>query len=100
MCKALLQLVQGIASVPQTMDNAEVGSFNPNVHAYYAVNPHGPVIAVTRVVGITQVGVAHVRGRGVGACNSHEPGQFHPPAGEADEGRGLGNQPAGWKRRA
>jgi imidazolonepropionase-like amidohydrolase len=36
-----------------TVDNSEVGSFNPNAQAIYAVNPHSAHIGVTRVVGIT-----------------------------------------------
>lgn len=49
----------GLAEIPQgaaaTMDDAEVGSFNPNAIAYYGMNPHSAHIAVTRVVGITHV---------------------------------------------
>jgi imidazolonepropionase-like amidohydrolase len=49
----------GLAEIPQganaTMDATEVGTFNPNVQAFYAINPHSAHIAVTRVVGITQV---------------------------------------------
>lgn len=38
-----------------TMDNQEVGSFNPNAIAYYGMNPHSAHIGVTRVVGVTHV---------------------------------------------
>ncbi|MBI3790613.1 MAG: amidohydrolase family protein [Gemmatimonadetes bacterium] len=38
-----------------TVDVAEVGSFNPNAQAYYAINPHSAHIGVARVVGITSV---------------------------------------------
>lgn len=38
-----------------TVDDAEVGSFNPNAIAYYAMNPHSAHIGVTRVVGVTHV---------------------------------------------
>lgn len=41
--------------VPQTVDDAEVGTFNPNAQAYYGFNPQSAIIAVTRVVGVTQV---------------------------------------------
>ena len=49
----------GLNEVPQganaTVDDAEVGSFNPNAIAYYAMNPHSAHIGVTRVVGVTHV---------------------------------------------
>jgi len=49
----------GLNEIPQgatpTVDNAEVGSFNPNAIAYYAMNPHSAHIGVTRVLGITHV---------------------------------------------
>lgn len=49
----------GLAEIPQgaspTVDDAEVGSFNPNIVAYYAINPHSAHIGVTRVLGVTQV---------------------------------------------
>ncbi len=38
-----------------TVDDAEVGSFNPNAIAYYSMNPHSAHIGVTRVVGVTHV---------------------------------------------
>ncbi len=38
-----------------TVDVAEVGSFNPNAQAFYAINPHSAHVGVTRVVGITSV---------------------------------------------
>jgi imidazolonepropionase-like amidohydrolase len=49
----------GLGEIPQganaTMDNAEVGSFNPNAIAYFGMNPHSAHIGVTRVVGVTHV---------------------------------------------
>lgn len=49
----------GLSEIPQganaTVDNQEVGSFNPNSQAYYAINPHSAHIGVTRVVGVTHV---------------------------------------------
>lgn len=49
----------GLAEIAQganpTIDNTEVGSFNPNAIAYYAMNPHSAHIGVTRVVGVTHV---------------------------------------------
>jgi len=49
----------GLAEIPQgaapTVDDAEVGSFNPNAVAYYAINPHSAHIGVTRVLGVTHV---------------------------------------------
>lgn len=49
----------GLIEIPQgatpTVDNAEVGSFNPNAIAYYAMNPHSAHIGVSRVVGVTHV---------------------------------------------
>ncbi|MGA9836110.1 MAG: amidohydrolase family protein [Gemmatimonadaceae bacterium] len=41
--------------VPQTVDDQEVGNFNPNAQAYYGFNPQSAIIAITRVVGVTQV---------------------------------------------
>lgn len=47
----------GLSEIPQgapsTVDVSEVGSFNPNAHAYYGINPHSAHVGVTRVVGIT-----------------------------------------------
>lgn len=49
----------GLNEIPQgavpTVDNAEVGSFNPNATAYYAMNPHSAHIGTTRVLGVTHV---------------------------------------------
>lgn len=49
----------GLAEIAQganpTIDNVEVGSFNPNAIAYYAMNPHSAHVGVTRVVGVTHV---------------------------------------------
>ena len=41
--------------VPQTVDVSEVGSFNPNVKAFYGIDPHSAHIGTTRVVGVTTV---------------------------------------------
>jgi imidazolonepropionase-like amidohydrolase len=55
----------GLSEIPQgaipTVDVSEVGSFNPNVHAFYGIDPNSAHIAVTRVVGITHV-VSHPTG--------------------------------------
>lgn len=49
----------GLSEIPQgavaTVDVSEVGSFNPNVQAFFGINPHSAHIGVTRVVGITHV---------------------------------------------
>jgi imidazolonepropionase-like amidohydrolase len=41
--------------VPQTVDETEVGSFNPNAQAFYGIDPHSAHIGTTRVVGVTTV---------------------------------------------
>jgi imidazolonepropionase-like amidohydrolase len=38
-----------------TVDVAEVGSFNPNAQAVFAINPHSAHIGVARVAGVTHV---------------------------------------------
>jgi imidazolonepropionase-like amidohydrolase len=48
----LAEISQGAAA---TVDVSEVGSFNPNAKAYWAINPHSAHVGVTRVVGITHV---------------------------------------------
>ena len=49
----------GLSEIPQgatpTVDVSEVGSFNPNVHAFYGIDAHSAHIGVTRVVGVTHV---------------------------------------------
>ncbi|MDQ6830582.1 MAG: amidohydrolase family protein [Gemmatimonadota bacterium] len=49
----------GLNEIPQganaTVDVNEVGSFNPNVQAFYGINPHSAHVGVTRVVGVTTV---------------------------------------------
>ncbi len=49
----------GLSEIPQGsasgVDIAEVGNFNPNAQAIYAINPHSAHIGVARVVGITSV---------------------------------------------
>lgn len=47
----LSEIGQGAAS---TVDAAEVGNFNPNAQAFYGVNPQSAIIAIARVVGITE----------------------------------------------
>ena len=41
--------------VVQMNDASEIGSFNPNVHAYFGLNSHSAHIGVTRVVGVTNI---------------------------------------------
>jgi imidazolonepropionase-like amidohydrolase len=49
----------GLSEIPQGaasgVDISEVGNFNPNAQAIYAINPHSAHIGVARVVGITSV---------------------------------------------
>ena len=49
----------GLAEITEganaTVDNAEVGRFNPNVQAFFGFDPHSAELGVTRVVGITSV---------------------------------------------
>jgi len=44
-----------ISAVPVTVDNAELGQFNPHMYAFTAFNPHSASIPVTRVSGVTTV---------------------------------------------
>ena len=44
-----------IGAVSVTNDQNEVGSFNPNVMAFTAINPHSTAIPVTRTSGVTTV---------------------------------------------
>ena len=55
----LAEINQGAES---TIDDAEVGNFNPNSQAFYGFNPHSAIIAVSRVVGITQIVSAPISG--------------------------------------
>jgi len=48
----LSEIGQGAAS---TVDVTEVGTFNPNVQAFFGINPHSAHVGVTRVVGVTHV---------------------------------------------
>lgn len=47
----------GLAEIPTgapgTMDTQELGDMNPNISAFWSVNPHSAHIAVTRVAGVT-----------------------------------------------
>ena len=49
----------GLSEISQganaTVDNREVGSFNPNAQAIWGINPHSAHIGVSRVVGVTHV---------------------------------------------
>lgn len=47
-----------ISAVPVTVDDAEVGNFNPHMRAFTAINPNSVSIPVTRVSGVTTV-IAH-----------------------------------------
>lgn len=44
-----------ISAVPVTVDNAEIGLFNPHMRAFTAINPNSVAIPVTRVGGVTTV---------------------------------------------
>lgn len=48
----LAEITEG---APSTVDDAEVGRFNPNVQAFFGIDPHSAHIGVSRVVGITHV---------------------------------------------
>jgi imidazolonepropionase-like amidohydrolase len=44
-----------ISAIPVTVDDAELGSFNPHMKAFTAINPAAAAIPVTRVNGVTTV---------------------------------------------
>ncbi|MDZ7807007.1 MAG: amidohydrolase family protein [Gracilimonas sp.] len=44
-----------VSAVAVTVDDAEIGQFNPNMYAFTAFNPHSASIPVTRVSGVTTV---------------------------------------------
>lgn len=44
-----------ISAVPVTVDNAEIGDYNPHMRAFTAINPNSAAIPVTRVEGVTTV---------------------------------------------
>lgn len=44
-----------VSAVAVTVDDAEVGQFNPNMYAFTAFNPHSASVPVTRVSGVTTV---------------------------------------------
>jgi imidazolonepropionase-like amidohydrolase len=44
-----------ISAVPVTVDDAELGKFNPHMYAFTAFNPNSAAIPVTRVSGVTTV---------------------------------------------
>lgn len=52
-----------ISAVPVTVDNAELGEFNPHIRAFTAINPTAAAIPVTRVSGVTTVIAAPSSGR-------------------------------------
>ena len=52
-----------ISAVPVTVDNAEVGNYNPQMRAFTAINPTAAAIPVTRVSGVTTVIAAPTSGR-------------------------------------
>ncbi|MDZ7680390.1 MAG: amidohydrolase family protein [Fodinibius sp.] len=55
--------LQEIGAVAVTNDQAELGSFNPHVRAFTAINPSSVNIPVTRVNGVTHVISLPVSGR-------------------------------------
>lgn len=55
--------LQEIGAVSVTNDQAELGSFNPHIRAFTAINPSSVSIPVTRVNGITHVISLPVSGR-------------------------------------
>jgi len=52
-----------ISAVPVTVDNAEVGNYNPQMRAFTSINPTASAIPVTRVSGVTTVIAAPSSGR-------------------------------------
>ncbi len=55
--------LQEVGAVAVTNDQAELGSFNPHVRAFTAINPGSASIPVTRVNGVTHVISMPVSGR-------------------------------------
>ena len=53
-----------IEAVRATQDSTEVGEYNPDVQAWFAVNPDSDLIAVTRANGITHIELRAARRRG------------------------------------
>ncbi len=49
----------GLAEITEganaTVDNSEVGRLNPNMHAFWAFDPHSAYVGVSRFVGITHI---------------------------------------------
>ena len=58
----LLGLVE-VGAVAVTNDQAELGSYNPHIRAFTAINPSSASIPVTRVNGVTHVITTPVSGR-------------------------------------
>lgn len=52
-----------ISAVPVTVDNAEIGNFNPQMRAFTSINPTASAIPVTRVSGVTTVLAVPASGR-------------------------------------
>lgn len=52
-----------ISAVPVTVDNAEIGNYNPQMRAFTSINPTAAAIPVTRVSGVTTVIAAPTSGR-------------------------------------
>ena len=50
-----LGLTEVSGGAPGTVDVTELGNFNPSVRAVDAINPHSAQVAVTRIVGVTNV---------------------------------------------
>ena len=50
-----LGLTEVSGGAPGTVDATELGNFNPSVRAVDAINPHSAQVAVTRIVGVTNV---------------------------------------------
>lgn len=50
--------IEEVSAVRATLDNSEIGEYNPDLVAWTAVNPSSAHIAVTRASGITHVVVA------------------------------------------
>ncbi len=83
----------GLSEISQgaspTVDDAEVGSFNPNAVAYYAINPHSAHIGVTRVLGVTQVLSSPTGGIVSGQASMVHLGGWTPPQMTITKSAGL-----------
>ena len=74
----------GLAEITEganaTVDNAEVGRFNPNVQAFFGFDPHSAEIGVTRAVGITAIVTAPSGGLIAGSATLMNLAGDTPPA--------------------